>query len=118
MLGNGAHSVNVLLEFSRNELPIAPHTSLHIDKVVRLAESADTLSDLLSLLANALVLLASHCSILLELLQTDGILWRATRTAFLRLAVCSLQSSLPLVKPLLSLACGLLSCPLLCSHWA
>ena len=60
VLGNGAHSVNLLLDISRNELPIATHTSRQIDKVVCMADSADTLSDLLALLADALVLLASH----------------------------------------------------------
>src|SRR4029453_16852348 len=57
VLGNGAHRVNRLLDISRNELPIATHTSLPIDKVVSMADSADTLSDLLSLRAEALVLL-------------------------------------------------------------
>src|SRR5437899_1216443 len=33
VLGNSAHSVNLLLDISRNELPIVTHTSLHIDKV-------------------------------------------------------------------------------------
>jgi hypothetical protein len=75
VLGNGAHSVNLLLDISRNELPIATHASLQIDKVVRMADSADTLSDLLSLLAEALVLLACHFSFPLELLQAGGALW-------------------------------------------
>src|SRR5207249_1746029 len=86
---NGANCVNLLLDISRNELPIPTHTSFHIDTMVRMADSADTLRDLLSLLADALVarqLLASHFSFLLELLQACGVLWRAPRTAFVRLA--------------------------------
>jgi hypothetical protein len=116
VLGNSTHNVNLLLDISRNELPIATHTSLQIDKVVRTADSADTLSDLLSLLAEALVLLASHFSFLLELLQACGVLWRAPRTTFLRLAACALTLSLHLLKPLLSLRGGFAGRPLLRGH--
>ena len=118
VLGNGAHRVNLLLDISRNELPISTHTSLQIDKVVRMADSADTLSDLLALLADALVLLASHFSFLRELLQACGVLWRAPRTAFLRLAARALKLSLHLLKPLVSLGGCLAGRPLLRGHGA
>jgi hypothetical protein len=118
VLGNGAHCVNLLVDIRRNELPIATHTALQIDKVVGLADSADTLSDLLALGADALVLLASHFRFLLELLQACGVLWRAPRTVFLRLAACALQSSSHLLKPLLRLGGCFAGRPLLRGHGA
>jgi len=112
VLSHGADSVNLLLDISRNALPIATHPPLYIDKVVRMAESAETLSDLRSLRAEALGLLASHCSFLLELLQACGVLWRAPRAACVRLAARALQWSLHLRKPLVSRGGGLAGRPL------
>ena len=60
VLGNGADRVDVLLDIRRNELAVATHAALQVDKVVGVADGADALGDLLALRAEALVLLASR----------------------------------------------------------
>ena len=101
------------MDIGGNELPIAPHAALQIDKVVRMADSTDTLSDLLALRAEALGLLASHFSVPLELLQAGGGLSGATRLPFCRRVARALRLSLYLIEPLLSLGGRLRSRPLL-----
>jgi len=113
VLGNGAHRVNLRLDICGNELPIATHAALQIDKVVRMADSTDTLSDLLALCAEALGLLASHFSVPLELLQAGGSLSGATRLPFCRRVARALRLALYLLEPLLSLGGRLRSRPLL-----
>ena len=49
LLGNGADRVDVVLDIPRNELAVATHAALQVDKVVGVADGADALGDLLAL---------------------------------------------------------------------
>jgi hypothetical protein len=106
------------VDIRRHAFPMAPPTALHIDTVGRLAERADTLRALLALDADALGLLASPFPCLRELLQACGVLCRAPRTVFVRLAAGALQVSSPLRKPLVRLGGGLAGRPVLRGHGA
>src|SRR5713101_4327269 len=86
LLRNGAHRVDVLLDIPGNELAVATHAALQVDKVVGVADGADTLGDLLALFAEALVLVASGFHVLLHLLQARGYFWRAARARLCRFA--------------------------------
>ena len=46
LLGNGADRVDVLLDIPGNELAVATHAALQVDKVVGVADGADALGDL------------------------------------------------------------------------
>ena len=61
LLGNGADRVDVALDIPGNELAVATHAALQVDKVVGVADGADALGDLLALPGEALVLVASGC---------------------------------------------------------
>jgi hypothetical protein len=60
LLGKGADRGDVALDITGNALAIAPHTALHIDAVVGMADGAKAPGDLLALPGEALVLVASH----------------------------------------------------------
>ena len=72
VLRHAANGVNLSLDICRHESTVSPHATLSIDKVVGLADPTDTLSDLLSLGADALELLACRLCVLFELLQACG----------------------------------------------
>src|SRR6266849_4930017 len=76
MLGNTANGVHLCLDICRNEPTVSPHASLHINKVIDLADRTDALGDLLSLGTDALELLARDLRVLGELLLACGDLWR------------------------------------------
>jgi hypothetical protein len=78
-----------------------------------MADSADAPADLLSLLAEALVLLVRSLGFLFDLLQTYGLLWGAPWAALCRLITGVLELFLHLTEPLLRLSRDLLSCQLL-----
>ena len=59
LMGNGADRVDVLLDIARNQLAVATHTSLQVDKVVRVADGANALGDCSRCSREALMLLAS-----------------------------------------------------------
>ena len=94
LLGNGADRVDVLLDITSYELAVAPHTSLQVDKVVRVADGAKALGDLLALLREALICLASYFHLLCGLRKTQCHLARAGRDhacqAACRHAACAL----------------------------
>jgi hypothetical protein len=69
VLGNRTDCVNVLVEITSDELAVTTHATLHIDKVVGMANGADALGDRLSLPGEALMLLASRFHLLCNLLQ-------------------------------------------------
>jgi len=113
VLSNGTNRVNLFLDISRNELAVAPYASFSIDKVVGMADGANTPRDLLSLLAEALVLLARSFGSLFDLLQAGGCLWRAIWAALFRLITGVVELFLHLLERLLSLGRGRLRRPLL-----
>ena len=57
------------VDITRNELAVAPHAALHVNKVVGVADGADALGDLLALRGEALVLLARRFHLLRNLLR-------------------------------------------------
>ena len=59
LLGNGAEHVDVPLDITGNEFPVPTHPALQVDKVVGMANGADALGDLLALLGEAVMLVAS-----------------------------------------------------------
>ena len=75
------------LDIPGNELAVATHAALQVDKVVGVANGANALGDLLALPGETLVLVASGCHVLRHLLQARCRLWRTARTALLRLVV-------------------------------
>jgi hypothetical protein len=87
LLGNGADRVDVPLDIPGNELTIATHATLQVDKVVRVADSANALGDLRALLGEALVLVASGFDFLRNLLDTRCHLWGAPWTPLCWLVV-------------------------------
>ena len=87
LLGNGANRVDVLLDISGNELAVATHTTIEVDKVVCMADGTDALRDLFALPGEALVLLTRSVHGLRSLLRTHGRLWGATGTVLWRLAI-------------------------------
>jgi hypothetical protein len=100
-------------DICRNELAIATHAALYIDKVGGLTDGTDAVSDLLSLRADALKLLARRVRFVCHLLQACGGPCRATWAAFFRCTAGVLQVPLHLRKPLLSLGGCLAGRPLL-----
>jgi hypothetical protein len=116
LLGNGANRVDVLLDISGNELAVATHAAIEVDKVVGMADGTDALGDLFALPGEVLVLLTRGFHGLRSLLQTHGRLWGATGTALWRLAVDVGQERLPAVERLFSLYNGLVSRQLFGSH--
>jgi hypothetical protein len=116
LLGNGANRVDVLLDISGNELAVATHATIEVDKVVGMADGTDALGDLCALPGEALVLLTRGFHGLRSLLHTHGRLWGATGTALWRLAIDVGQERLPTVERLFSLDNGLVSRPLFGSH--
>jgi hypothetical protein len=70
LLGNRADRVDVLLDIAGYELAVPPHASLQVDKVIRVADGANALGDLLSLLREALIRLASCFHLLRGLCKT------------------------------------------------
>ena len=67
VLRNRANPIDLRLDIPGNERAVSPYTALSIDKVVGVADSANALYDLLSLLADALGLLARGCRFLFDL---------------------------------------------------
>ena len=82
------------LDITGNELAVATHAALQVDKVVGVADGADALGDLLALPGEALVLLASGFHLLLHLLQARGRLWGTTRATLCRLVVWRCRGAL------------------------
>ena len=70
LLGNRADRLDVLLDIPRNELAVATHAALSVNKVVGVANGAHALRDLLALCAEALVLLARRFHLVRHLRET------------------------------------------------
>ena len=106
LLRNGADRVDVALDISSNQLTVAPHAALQVDKVIGVADGTDALGHRLALPSEALVFVASRFRILLALLQARGRLWGTTWSTLGRLAmgigeaVVSPPTTLPLRDPL------------------
>lgn len=90
------------MDISRNALAVSTHTTLSIDKVVRLADGADALGHRLSLRADALTLLVCRLRFRGDLLQACGGLWEAARSPLCRRVACALKLPLSLLKSFLS----------------
>ena len=86
---NGANRVDVLLDISGNELAVATHAAIEVDKVVGMADGTDALCDLFALPGEALVLVLLTRGFHLgrSLLQTHGRLGGGTGTALARFAI-------------------------------
>ena len=105
------------LDIPSNELPVAPHAALQVDKVVGVADGADTLGDLLALFAEALVLVASGFHVLLHLLQARGYFWRAARARLCRFASGGVEGRLHPVACLFRLHNDRCGSPLFGGQW-
>jgi hypothetical protein len=68
LLGNGTNRIDVLLDIPSDEFAVATHPALQVDKVVRVANGANALGDRLALPGEALVFVASHFHVPLDLL--------------------------------------------------
>src|SRR5262245_23564385 len=117
LLRNGANGIDVLLNIPRNELAVAPHAALQVDKVVGVAEGPNALGDLLALLAEALVFLASCFHVLRYLLQARGRLWGAAWATLVRLAGGGMDTLLHPVERLFRLHNDLGGSPLFGGQW-
>jgi hypothetical protein len=117
LLGNGANRGDLLADIRGDELAVSTHTALQINKVVGVANGPDALGDLLSLLEEALVLVASRCNSLRHLLQTFTSLWGAPGAALVWLVESVVEALLNSVEHLFRLCDGLVSRPLFGSHW-
>ena len=84
LLGHGADRVDVLLTITSYKLAVAPHTSLQVDKGVRVADGAKALGVLLALPREALPRLARDFHLLRGLRETRGDLGRAAETSLPR----------------------------------
>ncbi len=109
-------SLRLLLDIPSNELAIATHAALQVHKVIRVADGADALEDLLALCAEALVLLASSFHVLLDLLQPRHPLWEATWTALCRRVVGVVKVFAHVREPLCRLGDDLGGSPLFEGH--
>jgi hypothetical protein len=118
VLRHRAYPLDLSLDITGKERTVSTHASLYINTVVGMADSAHALCDWLSLLAEALGLLARGCRCLCDLLEACSGLWGATRTAFLRRVARVLELPLHLLKRLLSLGGSLPGCPLFRGHGA
>jgi hypothetical protein len=87
LLGDAADSVDVALDIAGNQLPVAPYTTLQVDKVIRMTDGPDALSDHLSLPHEMLVLVARCVYRALGLFQTRGHLGRTPRAVLCRRVV-------------------------------
>src|SRR5215813_10304144 len=105
------------MDIPGNELTIAAYAPLQIHKVVGVAYGTYALGHLLALLGETLVLLASGCDLLLDLLQTGGRLWGAAWAAPLRHRVPPLGLLLRLLESLFSRYHRLVGSTLFGGHW-
>jgi hypothetical protein len=112
LLRHGAHRVHRLLESPGNELPVATHTALSINKVVSAAHRADALGDLLAPLGESLGLVTRGFHGLHNLLPTPDRLWGMTRSPPDRLAIGVVKALLHAVERLCGLRHGLCGSPL------
>ncbi len=118
LLSDGANLIHLRLDVVDNELAVSTHTALEVDKVIRMANRADALGHLLSLLGQALVFTAGRVEFLLGLLQTHGLRRGAARTALLRIVTGRLAMRLHLIEPLLRLGRHLVGGPLFGGQWS
>jgi hypothetical protein len=81
------------------------------------ADGADTLADLLALCAEALVLVASGCHVLCNLLQARCRLWGTTWTTLYRCAVSMVEVLLQPGQSLFGLCNGLVGSSLFGGQW-
>src|SRR5713101_792445 len=98
VLGHGANLLDVPLDICGNALAVSTHTTRKIDTMVVVADGADAVCDVLTLLSYALVCTAGHFAHLLGLLQAHGLLWGAAQTAFFGLVTSAVQTRLDLTK--------------------
>jgi hypothetical protein len=91
LLGNRVDRVDVLLDIPRNELAVATHAALHVNKVVGVADGAHAWRDLLALCAEALVLVACCVHLLFDLLQARGSLRGTARATLGQLVVSPVE---------------------------
>src|SRR5215831_12982534 len=94
VLGNGANVVDVPLNIRGDELAVAAHPALKIDKMVIVAEATDVRLDLLTLLSEALVLTARRGERLLGLLLAPGGFWGTARPVRFGLVTGALRAGL------------------------
>jgi hypothetical protein len=90
LLGNGANLLNVPLDIIGDEVAIAAHPALQIDKMVVVTDAPDTRLDLFTLLRETLVLTTGRCEHLLGVLQAHGFLWGASWTGLFGLIIRAL----------------------------
>src|SRR5437879_1138174 len=81
VLGHGTNLLDVLLHIGSDELAVAAHPAFEIDKMVVVANVADALLDLGTLLSETLVLLSGRFERVLSLFQAHGFLGGPTRPA-------------------------------------
>ena len=86
------------MDIPGNELAIAPHPALHVDKVIRVANGADTLGDLLTLPGEAVVFLTSRFYVLSYLFQIRCRFCRTAWTTLCRLASGGMEPLLDLAE--------------------
>ena len=113
VLRHAANRVHLCLDIGRNELAIATHAVLEINKVVGMTNGADALGHLLALGADALQRLVGRLRCLRDLLQACGGFEGAARSLLVRRVVRVLKLPLDVLKPLLSRGGRLCSRPLL-----
>ena len=110
LMGDAADGVDVVLDIAGNQLRVATHASIQVDKVVRVTDGPDALSDRLSPPHETLVLVASCFHLALGLLQTRGHLGRTPRAVLCRLVVGVVELFLHPCEHLFHLRRGLCGC--------
>jgi hypothetical protein len=98
------------------ELAVATHAALQVHNVGGVAHGANALGALLTLPGEPLVLVARGCHVLRPLLHARCRLWRAARTALVRLVVRVVEGLGHPVERLFSLRQSLSGSPLFGGH--
>src|SRR5215831_12491939 len=116
VLGNGATVLDVPVNIGDDELAVAAHPALEIDKMVIVADATNVRHDLLTLLSEALVLTTRRFEYLLGLLQAHDCFWGTARPVRFGLVTRGLGTGLYVFELLPGFGDGLVCRPLFRGH--
>ncbi len=104
VLSSGAHPCDVSADIGGDQLAVATHATIEVDKVLGLTDGLKALFDLLALLGQSRVLTAGRVEGVLGLFKAHGRFWRTARSALFKLISWALKTGLGLIELLLGFA--------------
>lgn len=100
VLGHGANRFYLSADIGGDELAVSTHPAFQVDKVIGLTDGLNALFDLLALLDETFVLLASGVEGLLGLFKTHRDFWRTPWATLFGLLTRAFKTPLYLIKAL------------------